>query len=441
MPGNVIDKVRKLVAEGGMSRAGLARAAGLHANTLRDCTEPEWNPTAETLNKLERVLFANDDREVLVPIEEIIDEARNGRMFILVDDEDRENEGDLVIPAQMATPAAINFMATHGRGLICLSLTGERVKQLGLELMSPNNGTRHETAFTTSIEAREGVTTGISAADRARTVSVAIDGTKSRDDIVTPGHIFPLRARDGGVLVRAGHTEAAVDISRLAGLNPSGVICEIMRDDGSMARMDDLIAFARLHDLKIGTIRDLIAYRRKNDHLVVKKAETVFTSRWGGDWAAYSFYNKATGDDMLALVKGRIDPDKPTLVRMHTLSIFYDILGGEANNRFGLLGRSMEIIAEEGSGVIVVINRAMGKNLSRALEFRESLRQGKEPPLEELRDYGAGAQILTELGVHDMILLTNTRHSLVALEGYGLSIVGERPIDVPESAHAKYSHS
>ncbi|MCZ8172984.1 MAG: 3,4-dihydroxy-2-butanone-4-phosphate synthase, partial [Brevundimonas sp.] len=228
MSENLIDRVRLLVTAGGMSRAGLARAVGLHANTLRDCTEPDWNPTAETLRKLERFLWDSDDAPVLVPIEEIIEEARNGRMFILVDDEDRENEGDLVIPAQMATPDAINFMATHGRGLICLTLTRERTEHLGLELMARNNGTRHETAFTVSIEAREGVTTGISAGDRARTVAVAIDASKGRQDIVTPGHVFPLIARDGGVLVRAGHTEASVDISRLAGLNPSGVICEIM---------------------------------------------------------------------------------------------------------------------------------------------------------------------------------------------------------------------
>lgn len=427
MSGNVIDRVRQLVVDGGMSRAGLARAAGLHANTLRDCTDDGWNPTAETLGKLERFLFANDDRPVLAPIEEIIDEARNGRMFILVDDEDRENEGDLIIPAQMATPAAINFMATHGRGLICLTLTGERCEQLGLDLMSRNNGTRHETAFTVSIEAREGVTTGISAGDRARTISVAIDGSKGRDDIVTPGHVFPLRARDGGVLVRAGHTEAAVDISRLAGLNPSGVICEIMRDDGTMARLEDLVGFARLHDLKIGTIRDLIAYRRKHDHLVVKKAELIFKSRWGGDWRAVTYYNKATGDETMALVKGRPTTDKPTLVRMHTLSIFADIYG-EESDRGELLHRSMELIGEEGSGVIVVINRPMQRLMSRSIEIKASVRAGETPPLEELRDYGVGAQILTELGVHDMILLTNTHHSLVALEGYGLSIVGERPV-------------
>ncbi|KMS59486.1 3,4-dihydroxy-2-butanone 4-phosphate synthase [Novosphingobium barchaimii LL02] len=428
MATDVIDKVRKLISEGGMSKAGLARAAGLHANTLRDCTEPDWNPTSETLGKLERVLFANDDREVLVPIEEIIDEARNGRMFILVDDEDRENEGDLVIPAQMATPAAVNFMATHGRGLICLTLTTQRADELGLDLMSRNNGTRHETAFTVSIEAREGVTTGISAGDRARTISVAIDGTKTRDDIVTPGHVFPLRARDGGVLVRAGHTEAAVDISRLAGLNPSGVICEIMRDDGTMARMDDLVGFARMHDLKIGTIRDLIAYRRRHDRMIEKRNEITFHSRNGGDWIARSYFNRATGDETVALVKGRIDPNQPTLVRMHTLSLFADIFGEDTGDRSELLQRSMNMIAEEGTGVIVVINRPMNKLMSKVMDIKQEFRAGGTPDLEELRDYGVGAQILAELGIHDMVLLTNTHHSLVALEGYGLNIVGERPI-------------
>jgi 3,4-dihydroxy 2-butanone 4-phosphate synthase/GTP cyclohydrolase II len=424
----LIERITRLVSDGGMTRSGLARAAGLHANTLRDCGEPQWNPTADTLSKLERFLAANDDRPVLVPIEEIIDEARNGRMFILVDDEDRENEGDLIIPAQMATPSAINFMATHGRGLICLALSSERVDQLGLEPMTRNNGMRNATAFTTSIEARDGITTGISAGDRARSVSVAIDAAKGRDDIVTPGHIFPLRARDGGVLVRAGHTEAAVDISRLAGLNPSGVICEVMRDDGRMARLDDLVGFARLHDLKIGTIRDLIAYRRKHDRMVDKKAEITFTSRWGGDWRAVTYFNKATGEETLSLVKGRIDPDQPTLVRMHTLSIFADIFA-EDNDRADLLHRSMEAIAEAGSGVIVVINRPLQRMMSRTIEIKNAFRAGDEAPIEELRDYGVGAQILAELGVHDMILLTNTHHSLVALEGYGLSIVGEQRID------------
>ena len=284
MSTNLIDRVRRLVNDGGMSRAGLARAAGLHSNTLRECTDNGWNPTADTMRKLEQFMSDNDEAPVLVSIEEIIDEARNGRMFVLVDDEDRENEGDLVIPAQMATPDAVNFMATHGRGLICLTMTKGRTEQLGLELMSRANGTRHETAFTVSIEAREGVTTGISAGDRARTVAVAIDAAKTRDDIVTPGHVFPLIARDGGVLVRAGHTEASVDISRIAGLNPSGVICEIMNEDGTMARMDDLVPFARRHKLKMGTIRDLIEYRRKNDHLVERVAAVPFTSDYGGQW-------------------------------------------------------------------------------------------------------------------------------------------------------------
>ena len=424
-----IDRVRDLVSGNRMSRTALARAAGLHANSLRDCLEPRWNPTADTLGKLEQFLAANDERPVIVSAEEIIDEARNGRMFVLVDDEDRENEGDLIIPAQMATPNAINFMAKHGRGLICLALTRQRVDQLGLDLMSRKNLTRHETAFTTSIEAREGVSTGISAADRARTVSVAIDGTKTRDDIVTPGHVFPLVARDGGVLVRAGHTEAAVDISRLAGLNPSGVICEIMNEDGSMARLGDLVRFARLHDLKIGTIRDLIAYRRKHDHLIERRAERRFTSRWGGEWQAVAFYNKATGEETLALVKGAVRPDQPTLVRMHSLSLFPDVFA-EENKRGGMVERAMQIIGEQGAGVIVLINRPTTDYVSASISLGElGERTETVLPSTEQRDYGGGAQILAELGVHDMVLLTNTEHSLVALEGYGLSIVGQRPLD------------
>jgi 3,4-dihydroxy 2-butanone 4-phosphate synthase/GTP cyclohydrolase II len=427
MSTDLINRLRSLVTEGGLSRSGLARAAGLHANTLRDLDQPGWNPTADTLRKLEAYLFDSDDTPALVPIEEIIEEARNGRMVILVDDEDRENEGDLIIPAQMATPDAINFMATHGRGLICLAMTRARVDALGLDLMSRSNGTRHETAFTVSIEAREGVTTGISAHDRARTIAVAIDAAKGRDDIVTPGHVFPLVARDGGVLVRAGHTEAAVDVARLAGLNPAGVICEIMKDDGTMARMDDLVAFARMHKLKMGTIRDLIAYRRKHDHLVEKRAEMTFTSRWGGDWKAITFFNKATGDETMALVKGHIDPAQPTLVRMHTMSMFVDVFG-EVNERSGLLSRSMEMIAAEGRGVLVLINKPFKGLVSRFMQLRAAGKGAGDPQVEELRDYGVGAQILAELGVQDMVLLSNTHHSLVGLEGYGLSIVGERAI-------------
>ncbi|WP_294313620.1 3,4-dihydroxy-2-butanone-4-phosphate synthase [uncultured Sphingomonas sp.] len=358
--------------------------------------------------------------------EEIIDEARNGRMFILVDDEDRENEGDLVIPAQMATPEKVNFMARHGRGLICLAMTRERVDTLGLPLMSPKNGTRHETAFTISIEAREGVTTGISAADRARTIAVAIDSSHGADALVTPGHVFPLVARDGGVLVRAGHTEAAVDVSRLAGLNPSGVICEIMNEDGTMARMDDLVTFAQFHNLKIGTIRDLIAYRRRYDHLVSLVSETRFTSRWGGEWAVRAYRNTATGTEQIALVKGRLDVTQPVLVRMHALSPFADVFG-EDGDRSRMLQRSMEMIAKEGSGVIVIINRQRADGFTTAV--RRHAGEQVEVPMEELRDYGVGAMILAELGVHDMILLTNTHHTLVGLDGYGLSIVAERRIE------------
>ncbi|SFS05549.1 3,4-dihydroxy-2-butanone-4-phosphate synthase [Sphingomonas jatrophae] len=367
--------------------------------------------------------------------EEIIDEARNGRMFILVDDEDRENEGDLVIPAQMATPAAINFMATHGRGLICLALSKQRVDQLGLGLMSRNNGTRHETAFTVSIEARDGVTTGISAADRARTVAVAIDASKGPDEIVTPGHVFPLVAKPGGVLVRAGHTEAAVDVSRLAGLNPSGVICEIMKDDGTMARLDDLVTFAQYHGLKIGTIRDLIAYRRRYDHDVEKAAETVFDSQFGTGWRVIAYRHKATGSETLALVKGRIDPAKPTLVRMHQLTLFNDTLGA-LDGRSGLLQSAMREIDREGTGVVVIINRQSTNFFSRIIAAHDRSRSGSAPSdedMNELRDYGMGAQVLAELGVHDMILLTNTQHTLVALAGYGLNIVGERPFSAEDT--------
>ena len=291
--------------------------------------------------------------------------------------------------------------------------------------MSRTNGTRLETAFTTSIEAREGVTTGISAADRARTISVAIDASKGPEHIVSPGHVFPLIARDGGVLVRAGHTEAAVDVARLAGLNPSGVICEIMREDGAMARMDDLFAFAQLHNLRIGTIRDLIAYRLRKDRIVEQTAEAQFESRWGGGWTAKTFLNKASGVEQIALVKGHVDPDKPTLVRMHALSLVPDVFA-EEGERGGLLEGAMKAIADEGAGVIVVINRPMPDAMAQALRIRNGA--GAPPDREQLRDYGVGAQILAELGVHDMILLTNSHHTPVALGGYGLAIVGERPI-------------
>ena len=354
--------------------------------------------------------------------QELIDEAKNGRMFILVDDEDRENEGDLVIPAQMATPTAINFMATHGKGLICLAMAKERIDQLGLAQMSSGNGTLYETAFTVSIEARDGVTTGISAADRARTVAVAIDAAKGPEHIVTPGHVFPLTARPGGVLVRAGHTEAAVDISRLAGLNPSGVICEIMKEDGTMARLDDLVAFAQHHGLKLGTIRDLIAYRRLNDHLVERAVETRFSSDYGGEWTAISYRNKVDNSEHMVLQKGRITPGEPTLVRMHAISLFDDMLG-RSSERKRLLQRAMAAIGETGNGLIVIL-RPNGPNELSVMMKMEAREQEMD-----LRSYGVGAQILADLGVHSMILLTNVHRNVVAIEGYGIHIVGERAIE------------
>jgi len=360
----------------------------------------------------------------LSSIEEVVEEARNGRMFILVDDEDRENEGDLIVPGQMATPEAINFMAKYGRGLICLALTQERVEQLGLPLMAQNNQSRHETAFTVSIEAKEGVTTGISASDRAHTVAVAIDPTSGADDIASPGHVFPLVARPGGVLVRAGHTEAAVDVARLAGLNPSGVICEIMNEDGSMARLPDLIAFAQYHGLKIATIADLIAYRRRHDRIVERTVETTFDSRFGGEWKTFVYVNQVAYAEHLALVKGGIDPAKPALVRMHALSVFRDLLGDRQSGGVGELQRSMEMIAEAGSGVVVLIREPWKTSLSDTVRER----QGGTASVKDLRDYGVGAQILLDLGVRDMILLSNSDRHIVALEGYGLRVVERRPI-------------
>ena len=427
MATDLISRVRGLVADGEVTKSGLARAAGLHANSLRDLDAPGWNPTAETLRKLEDWLAYGSDASPMATPEEIIDEARNGRMFILVDDEDRENEGDLVIPAQMATPAAINFMAMHGRGLICLALSKARCDALGLEAMSRSNGTVYETAFTVSIEAREGVTTGISAADRARTISVAIDASRQREDIVTPGHVFPLTARDGGVLVRAGHTEAAVDISRLAGLNPSGVICEIMNEDGSMARLDDLIPFARRHGLKIGTIADLIAYRHRNDSLVECIADEPFESDYGGDWRLKRYRNRVDGATHLVLQKGAVDPDGVTLVRMHALSVAHDVLGAPGPRK-RRLQRAMGAVGSAGSGLIVLLMPAGDPGAAPPAPAPATRDGASVPANMDLRSYGIGAQILADLGVHRMELLTPTHTNLVALEGYGLEIVGERSI-------------
>ena len=361
-------------------------------------------------------------QEFLSPIEDVIEDARNGRMFILVDDEDRENEGDLVIPAQMATPDAINFMAKYGRGLICLSMTGRRIKELGLPLMASNNQDRHKTAFTVSIEAKEGVTTGISAHDRAHTVAVATDPTKGAGDIVTPGHIFPLMARDGGVLVRAGHTEAAVDVARLAGLNPAGVICEIMNEDGTMARLPDLVAFAQTHGLKVATIADLIAYRRRHDRIIHQAVEAELDSMYGGKFKLYVYINVVEYAEHLALVKGDISGPEPVPVRMHAINVFDDLLGAKSGHT-GLLHGAMKAIDDLDRGVIVLIRD------TKATIVSDILMRGAGGGGTELRDYGVGAQILVDLGVKDIKLLSNSsnRH-IIGLEGYGLRIVDMMPI-------------
>jgi len=357
------------------------------------------------------------------PIEDIIEDARNGRPYILVDAEDRENEGDVIIPAQFATPDQINFMAKHARGLICLSITAERARQLRLPPMAMDNQSGHGTAFTVSIEAREGVTTGISAHDRAHTIAVAVDPTKSAEDVVSPGHVFPLVAKEGGVLVRAGHTEAAVDISRMAGLNPAGVICEIMKDDGSMARLPDLVAFAQLHGLKIGTIADLIAHRRRTERQVERVLETPFDSTYGGRFRMVIYRNILDGTEHIVLTKGKIDPDRPTLVRMHRVDFAADMLG-HVEERRDYVPRALQAISEyDGAGVAVFIRDSNPAWLSE--------RYGGEAAdhgANVLRDYGVGAQILLDLGVRDMVLLSNASTVLPGSGGYGLKIVGRQPL-------------
>ena len=387
-------------------------------------------------------------REFLSPIPEVIQDIRNGRMVVVVDDEDRENEGDLIIAAQMATPDSINFMAKYGRGLICLAMTGDRIDQLGLSLMSSDNRSQFETAFTTSIEAREGVTTGISAADRAQTVAVAIDPSKGRNDIVTPGHVFPLRAQDGGTLVRTGHTEAAVDLSRLAGLNPSGVICEIMNEDGTMARLPDLVEFANLHGLKIATIADLIAYRLKNDSIVERSITTRVNRENGGEFKLIVYRNRVSGAEHLALVKGEIRSNKPVLVRMHAVNILDDMIHDTTNQRDYELEGAIRTIGEEGTGVIVIIREPWAEKLSNQVRARHrmpadplsasaevsvSSEEGREIAPPALRDFGVGAQILSDLGIKEMILLTNRTRAIKGLEGFGLSVSDRRSIKKPGS--------
>ncbi|SFT67483.1 3,4-dihydroxy-2-butanone-4-phosphate synthase [Sedimentitalea nanhaiensis] len=359
----------------------------------------------------------NDLRAAISPIKDIIEAARQGRMFILVDHEDRENEGDLVIAAEFATADAINFMATHGRGLICLPMTSERVDHLGLPMMAVNNSSRHETPFTVSIEAREGVSTGISAPDRAHTVAIAINEQNTMAQLATPGHIFPLRARKGGVLVRAGHTEAAVDIARLAGLKPAGVICEIMNADGTMARLPELIEFANRHGLKIGTISDLIAYRSINDNLVVQTGQKSVHSEFGGEWDMRIFTDQTHGVEHVALIKGDIGTPDPVLVRTHALHEASDVLGlGPKSARE--LPRAMELIAEEGRGVVCLFR-----------EPRHALYAAEDEGPRTIKQTGLGAQILSRLGLRDLILLTDSPQTrYLGLDAYELSISGTRPI-------------
>ncbi|MBU1539010.1 MAG: 3,4-dihydroxy-2-butanone-4-phosphate synthase [Alphaproteobacteria bacterium] len=370
-------------------------------------------------------LAANMNDSPISPIEDILEDARNGKPYILVDAEDRENEGDIIIPAQFATPDQINFMARYARGLICLAITADRARQLRLPPMAAENRESMGTAFTVSIEAKEGVTTGISAADRARTVQVAADPARSADDIVSPGHVFPLVARDGGVLVRTGHTEAAVDISRMAGLTPAGVICEIMNDDGSMARMPDLVAFAQLHGLKIGTIADLIAYRRRTERYVERVMDTPFESIHGGPFRLMLYRNTIEGAEHVALVHGKIEPGKPTLVRMHQVDFAADLLG-HVEARQSYIPKALKVISDHpGAGVTVFLRDPDLHGLAERLA-------GVEKPVavdRSIRNYGVGAQILLDLGVRDMIVMSSTRPNPAALEGYGLRIVGWRDMD------------
>ncbi len=356
-------------------------------------------------------------KDAISPIEDIIADARAGRMFILVDHEDRENEGDLVIAAEFADAAAVNFMATHGRGLICLPMTSDRIDQLGLTMMAVNNSSRMETAFTVSIEAREGVSTGISAQDRAHTIATAIDDQSTAADIASPGHVFPLRARNGGVMVRAGHTEAAVDIARLAGLKPAGMICEVMNDDGSMARLPDLIEFGRKHDIKTGTISDLIAYRHKHDNLVREVRRETVQSAWGGDWDMRVFADLVTGTEHAVLIKGDIFDGQPVLSRAHALDAMQDMLG--IGGEQGKLPRAMEIIAQEGRGAVFLFRQPTP-------ELNQD--EDDEGP-RTIKHTGLGSQIMSTLGLSELIILTDSPDTVyLGLDAYGISITGTRPL-------------
>jgi 3,4-dihydroxy 2-butanone 4-phosphate synthase/GTP cyclohydrolase II len=353
---------------------------------------------------------------------ELVAEAQRGRMFILVDDEDRENEGDLIIPAQFATPEALAFMMKHARGLICLAMTGQQVERLRLPMMAVANQQRHQTAFTVSVDARNGITTGVSARDRAHTIALAINPETDPADLVTPGHVFPLAARQGGALVRAGHTEAAVDIARMAGLLPAGVICEIMNPDGGMARLPDLIAFSQLHGLKLGTIADLIAHRRCSEKMVRRVHETSVTELDTGPWQVIVYVNTLTQAEHVVMVKGDISGAAPVLVRMQAIDPIQMLPGGKMSR---LMHQAMRAIEAQGRGVMVVLHDWKSTGL---LDFVTG-RQAAGSQERMLREYGIGAQILADLGVHDMVLLSNTPRTIVGLEGYGLNIVERRGIE------------
>ncbi|MFT3731390.1 MAG: 3,4-dihydroxy-2-butanone-4-phosphate synthase [Hyphomicrobium sp.] len=375
-------------------------------------------------------LQAATSGSVLSSIEEIVEDMQNGRMVILVDAESRENEGDLIIPAQMATPDAINFMAKYGRGLICLSLTPARANELKLDYMVRQNGSRNRTAFTASIEAREGISTGISAFDRARTIATAIDPTKGADDIVSPGHVFPLIAREGGVLIRAGHTEASIDLAKLAGLNPSAVICEVMNEDGTMARLPDLTAFAQFHGLKIGAIEDLIAYRLKNDRIVKRVAQTPVTTS-AGDFNLVVYDTTVEPGEHLALVKGDVSKGGPVLVRVHAVNVLSDVVGVDQHCEDGTaINQALRAIEAEGRGIVVLIRDLRAKSVSEWVSRRTS-GEGVEPSKERRQvEIGIGSQILADLGVKDMVLLTTSpQHVYVGLEAFGLRVTGTRKIE------------
>ena len=357
----------------------------------------------------------------IAAIPELVTELAAGRMVILVDEEDRENEGDLVLAAEHVTAEAINFMARFGRGLICLTLTRERCERLQLPAMASRNGTRHGTAFTVSIEAASGVTTGISAADRARTVQAAVARDAKVADLVQPGHIFPLQAQDGGVLMRAGHTEAGCDLAAMAGLTSAAVICEVMNDDGTMARLPDLITFAQKHNLKLGTIADLIGHRRLTERLVRQVEQGTFKHAVGGDWRAIVYANTVEYQEHLVLVKGDIADGDPVMVRMHAVDLLDDMT---AQPHWINIHNTMHMIAQEGRGVVVMIR----EHRRTALAERVRLLSSTPRPQRALRDYGIGAQILLDLGVKNMILLTNRRRTVIGLDGYGLNIVEQRVI-------------